>query len=42
MAQDAETSVVYSMPDAAIAACGINEVLPLEKIAGKLMELDRA
>ncbi|APY96319.1 chemotaxis response regulator protein-glutamate methylesterase [Burkholderia pseudomallei] len=42
IAQDAETSVVYSMPDAAIAACGINEILPLEKIAGKLMELDRA
>jgi two-component system chemotaxis response regulator CheB len=37
IAQDESTSVVFGMPKAAIATGIIDEVLPLEKIAGKII-----
>lgn len=38
MAQDKSSSVVHSMPSAAMAAGGVQEVLPLEKMAARLLE----
>ena len=38
-AQDEKTSVVFGMPGAAVAAGLADEVLPLDEIAGRLMQL---
>lgn len=39
IAQDEETSLVFGMPKAAIERCLANEVLPLEKIAERIVDL---
>jgi two-component system chemotaxis response regulator CheB len=39
LAQDEATSVVFGMPRQAIALGGVQEVLPLEQIAGRLRTL---
>ena len=39
IAQDEETSVVYGMPGAAVAAGLADQVLPLDRIAGRLAQL---
>ena len=39
LAQDEETSVVFGMPGAAVAAGLADEVLPLDAIAAQLVEL---
>ncbi len=39
LAQDEESSVIFSMPKAAIKAGVVDHVLPLSKIAGKISEL---
>ena len=36
IAQDEKTCVVFGMPKEAIAAGGVREVLPLDKIAGRI------
>jgi two-component system chemotaxis response regulator CheB len=38
LAQDQATSVVYGMPKEAVAAGGVDEVLPLEKIAAAMLK----
>jgi two-component system chemotaxis response regulator CheB len=37
IAQDEATCVVYGMPREAVAAGGVDEVLPLREIAGRLL-----
>lgn len=39
MAQDEATSVVYGMPRAAVLAGAVREILPLDRIGGRLREL---
>ena len=39
IAQDEQTSVVWGMPGSAVAAGGVDNVLPLESIAGKVTNL---
>jgi two-component system chemotaxis response regulator CheB len=39
LAQDEETSAVFGMPGAAVAAGLADRVLPLEAVAGRLVEL---
>lgn len=39
IAQDEESSVVFGMPSTAIKAGAVNEVLPLSRIPGRLMEI---
>ncbi len=39
IAQDEATSVVWGMPGAAVKAGGVDEILPLEKIGPRLIEL---
>jgi two-component system chemotaxis response regulator CheB len=41
IAQDEESCVVFGMPNEAIKSGGIDTVLPLEKIAGKVMQSSR-
>jgi two-component system chemotaxis response regulator CheB len=38
LAQDETSCIVFGMPREAIAAGGVDEVLPLSKIAGRLLE----
>jgi two-component system chemotaxis response regulator CheB len=38
LAQDEATCVVYGMPREAVLAGAVDEVLPLQKIAGRLIE----
>jgi two-component system chemotaxis response regulator CheB len=40
--QDEATSVVYGMPREAAAVGAVHEVLPLQKIAGQLLQQLRA
>jgi two-component system chemotaxis response regulator CheB len=42
MSQDEASCVVYGMPREAVAAGGVNEVLPLQKIAAQLLARLRA
>jgi two-component system chemotaxis response regulator CheB len=39
LAQDEATSVVWGMPGAAVKLGGVDEILPLNRIAGRLLEL---
>ena len=39
VAQDEATSVVWGMPGAAVKLGGVDEILPLNRIAGRLLEL---
>ena len=39
IAQDEETCVVFGMPNVAISLCGVDHILPLDKIADKAMAL---
>ena len=39
IAQDEETSVVFGMPGAAVAAGLADQVLPLDRIAGRVAQL---
>jgi two-component system, chemotaxis family, protein-glutamate methylesterase/glutaminase len=39
LAQDRGTSMHFGMPGAALAAGGVNEVLPLDAIAPRLVQL---
>ena len=41
LAQDEKTSVVWGMPGEAVAAGGVDEVLPLNNVAPRLMEIIR-
>ena len=42
LAQDEQSSVVFGMPGAAVAAGLVDQVLPLAKIAGRLVQLVRS
>jgi two-component system chemotaxis response regulator CheB len=39
LAQDQATSLVWGMPGAAVKLGAVDEVLPLDRIAGRLLEL---
>jgi len=39
VAQDRATSIIYGMPHAAVAAGGVDQVLPLNAIAGAVTDL---
>jgi len=41
IAQDENTCVVYGMPHEAVKLGGVNQVLPLEKIASEVVKLGR-
>jgi two-component system chemotaxis response regulator CheB len=41
LAQDEKTSVVWGMPGEAVKAGGVDEVLPLDKVAGRILTLVR-